>query len=837
MSVNEFAEKLTKRINELEDEVNAYKSSIRITEQLNLMREALLTPYDLHQKLKVITDGVVEIFKADFCRIWLVKPGDRCDTGCNHLNPKEEHHACKNRHRCLHLSASSGRYTRLDGTYYSRIPLGCYMAGRIATGKNAKILINTISRNKHIHDQKWVADLGLISFAGYRICFGKDEPMGVLAVFSKHPISSHEDILLESLTNTISQVVHTASMESVLKERKERYRHLYHNALVGLFQSRIDKGTVLSCNQRFAEMAGFESIDQCIRELRIEDHYVHPDVHRRFLSEIQEKGKADNFEAQITDRHGNVHWFSYSAKLYPGEQIIEGVLIDICDRKRAEEALKKSEEKFRTIVDNAGDAIFIRDFKGRFLEVNQVACERYGYSRDEILKMTPMDLVIPEYAQKIRWRTKEIEKKGHAIFESVHVTKEGRTFPVEQSGRVIRFNGEPAIINIARDIQDRKHLEAQIRQVQKMEAVGSLAGGIAHDFNNLLMGILGSTSLMLSDIDEGHPHYEYLVDIERYVKMAVDNTKQLLGFAREGKYEVRPTNMNEVVENHNRMFGRTRKEINLHEKLAENPWTVEVDRGQIEQVLMNVCVNAGQAMPDGGEIYIQTENITLGRDYIKPFEIKPGRYVKISITDTGMGMDSETKRKIFNPFFTTKEKGRGTGMGLSSAYGIIKNHGGFINVYSEPGQGATFNIYLPASRKKVNKQVKSKEEDILKGSGKVLLIDDEPLILTVGEKLLKRLDYEVMTASNGLEGIEIYKEKKDSIDLVILDMVMPEMTGGDTYEALKRINSDVKVLLSSGYSLNGKAKEILSHGCNGFIQKPFSINQLSQKINNILNHR
>jgi two-component system cell cycle sensor histidine kinase/response regulator CckA len=232
-----------------------------------------------------------------------------------------------------------------------------------------------------------------------------------------------------------------------------------------------------------------------------------------------------------------------------------------------------------------------------------------------------------------------------------------------------------------------------------MEAIGTLAGGIAHDFNNLLMAIQGRTSIMLMDKDSSHPDFGHLKGIEGYIGSAADLTKQLLGFARGGKYEVKPTDLNELIKKETRMFGRTKKEITIHEKYEDNLWPVEVDRGQIQQVLLNLYVNAWQAMPSGGELYIRTQNVTLDENYLKPHQFEPGRYVQISITDTGIGMDKATRERIFDPFFTTKEIGRGTGLGLASAYGILKNHGGFINVYSEKGHGSTFNIYLPASEK------------------------------------------------------------------------------------------------------------------------------------------
>jgi signal transduction histidine kinase len=247
--------------------------------------------------------------------------------------------------------------------------------------------------------------------------------------------------------------------------------------------------------------------------------------------------------------------------------------------------------------------------------------------------------------------------------------------------------------------REKEKLQAQLQQARKMEAIGTLAGGIAHDFNNLLMGIQGRTSLLLADIRSDHPHFEHLTEIENYVGRAAELTRQLLGFARGGKYQVLPTDLNELVENSCQMFGRTKKEITIEKKFEKDVWTVEVDRSQIDQVLLNIYVNAGQAMPTGGTLFIQTENTRLDKKFVKPYNSSPGDYIKISIKDTGVGMDADTLKMVFDPFFTTKEKERGTGLGLASAYGIVKNHDGIITAQSEKGQGATFNIYLPASGK------------------------------------------------------------------------------------------------------------------------------------------
>jgi CheY-like chemotaxis protein len=281
------------------------------------------------------------------------------------------------------------------------------------------------------------------------------------------------------------------------------------------------------------------------------------------------------------------------------------------------------------------------------------------------------------------------------------------------------------------------------------------------------------------------------------------------------------------------MFGRTKKEIRIHIKNQEGIWTVEVDIGQIEQVLLNLYINAWQSMPDGGDLYLQTENVKLDRSYIKPFIIEPGKYVKISVTDTGVGMEKTIQDRVFEPFFTTKQMSRGAGLGLASAYGIIKKHGGIINVYSEKGEGTTFNIYLPASEKEVLK-LEEKSHEILKGTETILLVDDEEITIDVGKKLLEELGYRVLIARGGKEAIEVYRGHVNEIDMVLLDMIMPDMNGSETFEKLKEIDQNVKVVLSSGYSINGDAQDLLDRGCMGFIQKPYNLTAVSQKTREIL---
>ncbi len=636
---------------------------------------------------------------------------------------------------------------------------------------------------------------------------------------------------------------------------------------------------------------------------------------------------------------------------------------ELTESSRMASALRESEDKFRSFFNSINDAVFVHHLakKGfaRFFEVNDIACERYGYTREEFLKLTAADITKQEDVQdhgRAEFR-KKLLKRGSLIFEATHIGKSGKEFPVEISSNIIELNEQKVILAVVRDVTERKlaeealrssherfftvldsidatiyvagmetyeilfvnkkmieafgrdltgeicwevfrgeskpcrHctndqlidengkptgvcvwqgknpitekwyinydraikwtdgrlvklqiatditkiklIEQQLRETQKFEAIGTLAGGIAHDFNNLLMGIQGRISLMAIDIKPAHPHSEHISAIEEYLRSATDLTKQLLGFARGGKFEVKPADINELVLNSSNMFGRTKKEIRIHTKLHNPPPVAAVDRRQIEQVLLNLYVNAWQAMPNGGELYLETKIIILDDAFSKPHQAKPGRYVKVSVTDTGIGMDEFVRQRIFDPFFTTKEKSRGTGLGLASAFGIIKNHDGIITVYSEVDQGTTFNIFLPFSDQEAYTEIPIAGK-LIKGSETVLLVDDEEMILEVGKAMLEKLGYRVVIANGGEQAIDTVKNGGDEIDLVILDMIMPGVEGSKAFDLIRQNKPAMPVLLSSGYSLNGQANGIMQRGCNGFIQKPFNISNLSQIVRKIL---
>jgi len=498
---------------------------------------------------------------------------------------------------------------------------------------------------------------------------------------------------------------------------------------------------------------------------------------------------------------------------------------------------KHAEEVYRSLLHSSADAIVIYDLEGRAGYISPVFTKIFGWTLEELKgKQIPF---LPEFERESTMAIiKDLVEKGTPChgFETKRYTKDGRLLDVSISAsRYDDHQGKPAgTLVILRDISEKKKFEAKLQYMERMEAIGTLAGGIAHDFNNLMMGMLGNISLILYDADPSHPYYEKLKNVEKLIQSGSELTRQLLGYARKGKYEVKPINLNKIVKYNSETFGRTRKNITIHRKFAEDLLAINADESQIEQVLINLYINAADAMPDGGELILQTMNVTHREMKNKRYDPKPGHYVLLQVTDNGTGMDEKTIERIFEPVFTTKEMGRGSGLGLASVYGIIKGHCGYVDVDSEKGHGTTLSIYLPVSNQSVQKPSEPYER-IIKGDETVLLVDDEEVVIDVGVQLLKKLGYNVLEAGSGKEAIQLFSEKNDKIDMVILDMIMPDIGGGEVYDRIKKIDPQVKVLLSSGYSIDGQATDILERGCNSFIQKPFNMEILSKKIREVLN--
>jgi two-component system cell cycle sensor histidine kinase/response regulator CckA len=505
--------------------------------------------------------------------------------------------------------------------------------------------------------------------------------------------------------------------------------------------------------------------------------------------------------------------------------------IDNACRQQITKELLSSKGHFEAIINNMSEGILELTSDSRIVSANPNAISLAEISEEKLLGSKFIDLFEGEHQQRIKSILENIDELRQIIPEDS---------PVKLNDKLVLLNFIPikdaadeSIIIIVTDVSEKKQIEEQLLQAQKMEAVGTLAGGIAHDFNNLMMVMQGNVSLMLMALESDHPHFEPLRNIEQQISSGTKLTSQMLAYTSQGKYEIQHFDLNNLIEATSDAFGRMRKDITVERNLATDLFAIQADKAQIELVLLNLYINAADAMPDGGKLMLQTSNVSRENMPDKIYEPKTANYVQLTITDTGVGMNKETRERVFEPFFTTKTLGKGTGLGLASTYGVIKGHKGYIEVDSESGCGTTFRIYLPASGAIRPKSTKP-AENLVKGDATILLIDDEETVLNIGVKILEKIGYHVHAAEGGQEAIQIYEKEKDKIDMVILDMIMPDMSGGAVYDRIKAINPKAKVLLSSGYSRDGQAMEILNRGCNGFIQKPFTIKELSAKISDIL---
>ncbi len=509
--------------------------------------------------------------------------------------------------------------------------------------------------------------------------------------------------------------------------------------------------------------------------------------------------------------------------------------IPVYARRMTKELLGRNRH-LETILESMNEGI-IEVYTGRVVYANSAAVKLFAVPLENLLSAKPQNLFDDVFTSRIDALMNRDTKKMPVV---------GLSRPLELNGRQIVIRSFPVkgeadtTILLITDVTDQRDLEYQLQHVRRMDAIGNLAGGIAHNFNNLLMGIQGNVSILIQDKKMGDPGYDELAGIERCIDSGAKLTRQLLSFAKGGRYSLGLEDVNDIVEKSSSMFARTRKEIHVEQHLEEDLVMAEADAAQIELALMDLYVNAWHAMSNGGTLTVSTTNIILNDPFVKPYNLAPGSYLKISVADTGSGMDEKSIERIFEPFYTTRPMGEGTGLGLASVFGIIKKHKGIITVDSQVGRGTTFSIYLPAARilqrpKEAEKpRVISSGKRPEKGSGTILVVDDEEYILNADKAMLNELGYEVLLANGGKEALRVFDENKDRINLLILDLIMPDLSGEIVYDRIKSLRPDIRVILSSGYSIEGQAESILKRGCDGFIQKPYNLNQLADKIKRIL---
>jgi PAS domain S-box-containing protein len=558
-----------------------------------------------------------------------------------------------------------------------------------------------------------------------------------------------------------------------------------------------------------------------------------------------------NMEWEISGRGQGTRWVL--TNLYPfrgGYGSVElGICmgVDITGQVEARRALAESEERFRTVVEDANVIVVEIDPAGRLRLFNRAAEQASGWLAEEVLGKDYVDLFIPpERQERERTAFREIlaGREARGYVGSV-VTRDGRERSVNWNGKVLRTaSGEVrGVVVLGVDVTERLLLEEERERIrretaraQRMEAVGSLAGGIAHEFSTALERIIGHCSLLQEGMDRSHPFAETIHAIQSSAERAADLTAKLMGFGRGGKFRVRQVSLNRLAENVLSAFASgcdpsIRAEIHLDPEL----FIVEGDEGQLDQTLLNLCWNARDAMPAGGVLTLTTGNAVLDAEEAKRYHVGgPGRYAYVEVRDTGAGMTDEVQKHIFDPFYTTRRDRGRAGMGLSMAYGVVKNHSGGIHVESSPGEGSLFRIYLPAIATKVFSAPEAAGDPYPKGTETVLLVDDEPALREMAESMLGALGYRTYVAGDGEEACRLFREHAGEIDLVILDIIMPKMGGREAFREIRTMKPEIPVLLSSGYSVEGLVQEILSEGANGFLPKPYGLSQVARAIRRVL---
>lgn len=626
-----------------------------------------------------------------------------------------------------------------------------------------------------------------------------------------------------------------------LEELKDRYLDLYDFAPIG-YLTLDRKGLVRESNLTAARLLGVDRkrligtfFSRFVCEAESGAWYLH-------LQQAFETHSKQTCEIRLTQEDGMFLHAHLETVPVEDEQGVQSrcrtMVLDITERKRAEEA----RDRLAAAVEQAAEAVVITDAEGNILYVNPVFETTTGYQSEEAVGATPRILKSGHHDETFYKRMWDTISSGQVwTGHIINRKKDGTLFeedatisPVrDDAGRIVNYVG------IKRDVTKEISLQTQLLQAQKMEAVGTLAGGVAHDFNNILQVALGFSELMLND--ERLPAI-MRADIQKIYESArrgADLVKRLLTFGRKTEIKPQPLNLNRRIRELRKMLDRTLpKMIEIQLCLGENLDAINADPVQIDQILMNLAVNARDAMPDGGALAIETANVVLDEEYAGThLDAAPGRHVLLSVTDTGSGMNSETMEHIFEPFFTTKAVGQGTGLGLAVVHGIVQQHGGHIACFSAPGNGTEFRIYFPALASEGEWEEGIDGAMQSEGTETILLVEDDEFIRDLGSRILAKAGYEVLAVSTGEEALEVYRQRGEEIGLVVMDLIMPEMGGKQCLEGLLRLNPSVKVIVASGYSAEESTKEALEAGAAGFVHKPYNVRQMLSAVRNLLDRQ
>lgn len=646
---------------------------------------------------------------------------------------------------------------------------------------------------------------------------------------------------------TLQDITERKKAEAALRASDARYRSLFENMVEGFAYCRMifedDRPRdffYIAVNEAFETLTGLKNVvGRKVSEVIPGIIESDPELIERY-GRVARTGKPERFETYVAALD---MWFSVSV-YSPARDHFVAVFDVITARKRAEMALRDAETRYRLLFEHSPEGVVILDpVTARAIEFNEMAHTQLGYTREEFARLSLAEIDASETPGETRARIASVMREGRKDFETLHRTKTGEVRNVFVTAQASEIAGRTVYHCLWRDITDQKQsearrheLEAQLQHAQKMESVGRLAGGVAHDFNNILTGIGGYTELATDRLDEKHPARDDLAEVQRLAKRAADLTRQLLAFSRRQPLEPMVLNLNETVAYTAKMLKRVLGEnIDLQFIHGASLGNVRADPGQVEQILMNLAVNARDAMPEGGKLTIETANVDLDAGYASHHvAVAPGRYVMVAVSDTGHGMDSATQARLFEPFFTTKEKGKGTGLGLATVYGIVKQHGGSIWVYSEPGKGATFKIYLPCVADAVTSVASPPLSQTAQGHETILLVEDEAAVRGFAERTLSARGYSVLGAADAEEALRLFKGHPGCISLLLTDVVLPGMNGRKLYDRLKAVDPQLKVIYTSGYTDNAIVHQGVLDAGTIFIQKPFTADALARKVRQVL---
>lgn len=656
----------------------------------------------------------------------------------------------------------------------------------------------------------------------------------------------NDDLKYDTLL--VRDISHRKETEAALLENQQRHGALLDAINGFMWEGEAFPFRLTHITNQVEKILGY-SVEHCLNEEGFWKKVLHPEDSEWVIGFRREKIKSiSSYELKyrMIAADGSIVWLRDTANvvLKDGNVVkLYGLMVNVTEHIQRESELVASKQLYHDLIENANDIIYTHDMEGRITSINSAGIRVMGLTREEILGINVYEALTPESIKKAQeMLNRKLDGEDKTVYEVEINIKNNQRATLEISTKIIYENNKPVgVQGIARDVTERKHLQIQLHQAQKMETVGQLAGGIAHDFNNLLTVIFGKTDLALMQLKDSSGQLRNdIEEIRTAAEKAADMTQQILAFSRKQSMQPRILNLNETISGMSKILKRLIDEdVEMETKLHTDLGCVQADPSQIEQVIMNLAINARDSMPKGGKLTIETNNIVLDEAFVRQnLNAREGKYVMLTVSDNGSGMSDEVLKHVFEPFFTTKETGKGTGLGLATVYGIVKQSGGFIGVYSEEGLGTTFKVYLPQAKETTGTTLPEQtSQDLFRGDETILLVEDDDSIRAMVREMLEIIGYHVVEASNGLKALEIVQSTSEPIDLLITDVVMPGISGHQLAEELTAQKEEMEVLYMTGYSEEAIVRHgLLKQGLN-FIQKPFTFESLAFKVRDLLDKR